>query len=130
MPTIKFNGSKFPDYMYQVGTQKSSGTFSQTYKLKPMKITRNPDGSYREKVVKNGLIGKFNGYKTYKPGKPLFTNLDNEIYTKNKYTLVDFLVHLFILVIAVVIVSCIADLIFGAEEMAEVQGEVVYQVTK
>lgn len=59
-----------------------------------MKITQNPDGSYRE----------------------------------DKYTLVDFLFYFFIVVIGIVLAFCITDRIFGAEEMTEVQGEVVYQV--
>lgn len=61
-----------------------------------MKITQNPDGSYRE----------------------------------DKYTLVDFIYHAFIVVVGIVLALCIADLIFGAEEMAEVQGEVIYQLVK
>lgn len=61
-----------------------------------MKITQNPDGSYRE----------------------------------DKYTLVDFLYHAFIVVVGIVLALCIADLIFGAGEMAEVQGEVVHNITR
>ncbi len=56
------------------------------------------------------------------------TNLDNEIYREDKYTLAEFLYYAFIVVIAIVLAFCIADLIFGAEEMAEVQGEVIYQL--
>ena len=56
------------------------------------------------------------------------TQNSNGSYREDKYTLVDFLYYAFIVAVGIVLAPCIADLIFGAEEMAEVQGEVIHQI--
>lgn len=61
----------------------------------------------------------------------MHTNITNEIekYTA-KHLLADIIIYIVMVVFGLTLVLAQADLIFGAEEMAEMQGEVIRQVIK
>ena len=81
-----------------------------------------------DEVLKNGKIGEINGFKIYRPGKPLFTNLPNEItgaYYKKEYTWKDYGKIAIAIATFIVIVLSLADYLFGAETVTNVLADLI-----